>query len=65
MKDLRLEFVIRLKQGRFTVSEYIIRPGDEVEAINYWPSGSIHNHGTMSLSQFIEAVQKVREEKST
>jgi hypothetical protein len=66
--DLTMEFVIRLKRGGFKTAEYIFRqPFSEacsVECVNYWPSGGIHDYGTISLEAFITGMEKIRQEKT-
>lgn len=51
-----LETCIRIKDavGR-VATEYTIR-NDEVEIVNYWPHGGIHQHGTMELGAFLNGL---------
>lgn len=62
MKEVKLEFIARLRQDGRVLAEYIFR-GQVVECVSYWPSGEIRDHGTMSLDTFYEGVTKIQKEK--
>lgn len=60
MKEIKLEFIARLHQDGRILSDYIFR-GQQVECINYWPSGEIIDHGVMTIDRFLEEATKIRE----
>lgn len=51
-----LELVIRLKRKQVVLSEWTFR-GQEVEVVNYWPSGKIEETATIELASLRNALE--------